>query len=57
MLAYIDVDKFVWNDCHFLQFKRLDTCARESLDDPTELLFLILFNLSSHKVDYDLIIN
>ena len=57
MLAYVDVDKFVWNDCHFLQFKSLDSCARESLDDPTELLLLILFNLSAHKVDYDLIIN
>ena len=57
MLAYVDVDEFVRNDCHFLQFESLDSCARESLDDPAELLLFILFNLSAYKVDYDLIIN
>ena len=57
MLANVDVDELVRHYCHFLQFKCLDPGTWEALDNPAELLFLVVLYLCPHDVDYNLIIN
>ena len=57
MLSDVDIDKFVGNNRHFLQFKSLHSGAREPLNDPTELLLLVLLDLGAHKVDNNLIVD